>query len=1309
MVQRRYWKFLLASIWIALCFIGQSQIMMHPNRGQWEEPIAYKVDLDMGEMLIENQGITYHFYHWHHTHHCDNHQHCDSDPNIIKTHVVKTNFLNSQVPSAVVEDDKTDYYRNYYLGDDESKWKSGVHAVLKLTQKNIYPNIDLVYEGKQDNLKYSFVVQANANPNVIQIEHVGADKIEIDKSGRLIITTSLGEIIESKPVAWTQNADGKKSSVKCKFKLNGNIVSFELGSYNTSETLIIDPQLAFSTFTGATSDNWGFTACPDNDGNLYGGGIVFGAGYPVTPGAYDMTFNGGTMTGSIPGFDVSITKFNPTGTTNLYSTFLGGNGNEVPTSLVTNNAGELFVLSITSSPNFPVSAGAFQSTFAGGPVIANNPDGSGVFLQFNGSDLAISRFNPTGTALLASTYIGGTGNDGLNYGSNLNHNYGDNFRGEIIVDNNGGVYFSSTTRSTNFPVANTFGTLGGAQDAVYGRLNENLGVLSFCRYFGGNGFETGNSIQMSTAGNLYMTGGTTSNGISMGQGGLNTNYSGSTDGYVIRVNSVTGIIENGTYLGTAAYDQGYFVQTDLDNFVYVFGQSRGGYTNSPGVYGNPGAGQFIHKLNQNLTTTEWSTTIGNGASFGSIQISPTAFLVSDCYEIYIAGWGGQVNWSNSPYINSNENSSGMPTTPGAYQTNTNGNNVYLAVLRQDAASLKYGTFMGGIASPANHVDGGTSRFSKEGTIYHAVCGSCGASNNGFTTTPGVYAPTSSGPNCNLAAFKFNLSSMEASIGDIDPVICIPNPVEFINNSTNGNFFIWDFGDGTGSNLENPTHNYAQPGNYTVQLIVVDTLTCYYNDTVYFDVFVGAFEGAVAPIGQPVCPGASVQLNASGGLFYSWTPAGLLNNPNIANPIAIVLEPTLFTVIVSDTCGADTLTVFVDVFEANVEISGPSVICIGQEATFSANIAGLQNIQWTPPELFGNPNTIPVTISPESSVTLNFSANTADGCPVSAELFLQVDTTLPLVNLVDSVLICQGSSTTITVSGGTSYLWEDIPGIAPLDSPTVNVSPNVPTWYFVEAFNACGGTPDSVFVDVIIPVITAGNDTIVCPGQIAFAWADGGASYSWQPQQYVAEASGNTAVLIPPTNTTYTVYGTDQYGCVGTATVYVELFPLPFVVTSPNIFAFLGDPITISAQGNSPGAYYWQPTEFLSCPNCQTTGVSTTQNMTYTVFFVDENGCEAQDQVSISFDAIIYVPNTFTPDQDNFNPVFAPKGGNIVEYHLMIFNRWGEVLFESYNFNVGWDGTYGGKVCQDGTYIWVIEYKDGNGNKDRLIGHVNLLR
>ncbi len=1277
--------------------VGYAQIMLHPNRGQWDNRIAYKVDLDMGEMLIESQGLTFNFYQWHHPHHCEHHDHCDSDPSIVKNHVVKTRFLNAQVPSATIERDTFSYYRNYFLGNDQSTWKSGVNAMGQVIQKNVYPQIDLVYESSTQGLKYSFVVAPNANPNQIQIEYTGADNIKIDKNGRLVVTTSLGEIIESKPVVWTENDQGAKSPVKAKFKLEGRVVSFQLGNYNSSEKLVIDPELAFSSFTGATSDNWGFTACPDNDGNLYGGGIVFGAGYPVTTGAFDTSFNGGQISG-LPGFDVSITKFNTTGTANLYSTFLGGSGNEVPTSIVTNNNGDLFVLSITSSANFPTTAGAFQTNFAGGPAVTS-------ILSFNGSDIAISRLNASGTTLLASTYIGGSGNDGLNYDSNLDYNYGDVFRGEVIVDNAGSVYFASTTKSNNFPVASGLSPLGGNQDAVYGKLPENLGSLLFCRYFGGNGFETGNSIQMSPNGNLYMTGGTTSNGLNFAQGGLNSNYFGNTDAYVVRISSLTGALQNGTYLGTNLYDQGYFVQTDLDNNVYVFGQARGAYPQTPGLFGNPNSGQFIHKLGPNLTNSLWSTNIGSGS--GNIEISPTAFLVSNCYDIYIAGWGGVTNASNSLATQSSTN--GFPTTPGAHQQNTNGSNFYLAVLAPDAAYLKYGTFMGGISSSFNHVDGGTSRFSKEGTIFHAVCGSCGANSNGFTTTPGVWSPSAMSSNCNLAAFKFNLSTMEAAIGNTDPIICIPNPVTFINNSANGNLFIWDFGDGNTSTAENPSHNYTQTGNFTVTLIVVDTNSCFYNDTVYFDVVIGSFQGAVTAINEPICPGGSVQLSASGGVNYTWSPPQFLDNPNIPNPTATVFEPTMFSVIIADTCGSDTLNVFVDVFNDNIDIDAPDVICIDAEAEFSVNLTGLQNIQWTPPNIFPNPNVTPVVISPQESVTIGFSAVSSNGCEVNAEHFLQVDTSLPIIDLVDFVRICEGTSADVTVSGGNSYLWNDLPGIFPLNTPTVTLSPDSSSWFFVTAFNACGESFDSLFVEVVVPVITAGNDTIVCPGEMAFVWAEGGVSYTWQPEDFVIETNGNTALLRPSSSTVFTVYGTDEFGCIGTAEVFIELFPLPFVQTSPDVFAFLGDPVVISAQASSPGNYSWQPPMFLSCPNCQTTVVNTQQNISYTVYFMDENGCTAQDDIAISFDAIIYVPNTFTPDGDKFNPTFKPEGGNIRDYHLIIFNRWGEIMFESYNFNIGWDGTYGGKVCQDGTYVWVIEYTDNSNNKDRLIGHVNLLK
>ena len=1295
----------LLGVCVYLCWMcvayTHAQVLMHPNRGQWHENIAYKVELDMGELYIENQGITYNFYHYEIPHHHDessNHTHNDK----FSQRVIKTNFLASQRPSKVEEFKHEKYYRNYFLGNDSTKWKTDIHSVREITFYNLYPGINLTYEGKESTLKYSFSILPNTSPSLIQIQYDGTDNIMISETGELIVATDLGEIIESKPVAWTIGSSGTKKMVPCDFFFQDNVLSFKLGKYNASDTLIIDPELAFSTFTGATSDNWGFTACPDNQGNLFGGGIVFGTGYPVTAGAYDGTFNGGQVTtgstgGTIAGFDIAITKFNSTGTTNLYSTFLGGSANETPNSIVTNNAGELFVLAVTSSPNYPISAGAFQSTFAGGPSTVQ-------YLLFNGSDIAITRLSATGNALLSSTYVGGSGNDGLNYGSNLLYNYGDSFRGEIIVDN-ANVYFSSTTKSSNFPIASAGGSLSGGQDAVYGKLDYNLSNLMFCNYFGGSGFESGNSIQLSAANELYITGGTTSNTLSLASGGINNNGIGGTDAYVIRVNATTGNVVNGTFLGTSAYDQGYFVQLDLDNNVYVMGQSAGNYPNIGGVWGVPNSGQFIHKLSQNLMTTLWSTTIGSGN--GTVQISPTAFLVSDCYDIYFTGWGGETNRTNSLATQSSTN--GLPVTADAHQSVTNGSNFYIAVLDKDATYLKYATFMGGVSSSYNHVDGGTSRFDKSGTIYHAVCGSCGPNNNGFTTTPGVWSPTSQSDNCNLAAFKFELSVMTATIGNTDPFICLPNPVVFENNSSNGNSFMWDFGDGNTSTEVNPSHVYDGPGDYTVTLVVSDTNNCFYSDTAYFDITIALFEGNVQAISDPVCPGASVQLEASGGIFYEWSPANLLDNPSIATPTASVTETTLFQVVVSDSCGSDTIQLLVEVFEAELIILADTILCRGDTIPVNINLGNVEQITWTPAEVFSDPFGVPTFIFPYNSTTIQITGVTSDGCVVSGELFIQVDTLAPIIDLIDSVKICRGSSVQVVASGGNYYEWSPNYNLSATTGSSVELAPDESTTYYVLGFNSCGSTLDSVFVEVIQVNAQAGNDTIICPGQQAIVWASGGVTYQWTPPQYASPSNQAVTTVSPISPTRFIAWVTDENGCVDTASVFVDLFPPAFVQTSPDFYGFPGDEIIISANGEGEGTYSWSPSEYLWCASCQSTSAVPPQTITYQVTFVNENGCIAKDNVTIHFDAILYVPNTFTPNGDSFNYIFKAEGGNILNFNMTIFNRWGELIFESNNMNIGWDGTYDGKPSPDGTYIWVIEYSDNSYVEHRINGHVNLLR
>jgi hypothetical protein len=379
------------------------------------------------------------------------------------------------------------------------------------------------------------------------------------------------------------------------------------------------------------------------------------------------------------GFDAAITKFNSTGSELIYSTYLGGSGNEAPHSLVSDENANLYVMGVTGSSNYPIVAGCYDVSFNGGPAIAENE------LGYNGADLFVSRFNASGSVLIGSTFVGGAGTDGINSDA-LNYNYGDPFRGEIIV-NKGFVYVSSTTRSSDFPIKGAAqGSLNGIQDAVIFRMNSALTSLSWSTYFGGSGLETGNSIQLASNGSVFVAGGTTSSSLPFFSGEDLTFNGGISDGYVVKIQGETSVLMAGTYMGMSEYDQAYFVQLDPNDNVYVYGQTESSWPISPGLYGNPNSGQFIRKYNNTLTTVEWTTLIGAGS--GHPEISPTAFLVSDCYDIYLSGWGGTINSTNgnqARYSSTN----GLTTTSGAHQTTTNGSNFYIAVLDKDADLIPF--------------------------------------------------------------------------------------------------------------------------------------------------------------------------------------------------------------------------------------------------------------------------------------------------------------------------------------------------------------------------------------------------------------------------------------------------------------------------------------------------------------------------------------------------------------------------------------------------------------------------------------------
>lgn len=858
-------------------------IVFVENKNQWYKDIQYRAEIPSGFLDVQNALLQYFFYDEqavHRRYHQEKQEAITADAPIAY-HSVQVEFVGASPVRAKASEPTPTLY-NYYLGNDRNHWADAAQSYRKISFENIYPQISYELFSKGKSLKYEFRLQAGANHKLIRMRYQNASAIEILPDGSLEIKTTLGSFYEKKPVSY-QIIRGKTIEVPTKFRLSGNEVSFDFPQgYNPKYPLIIDPDMVFSTYSGATSSNYGNTAAFDNDGNLYSGSTSFGTG--MRAGSPTPTTIG-TLGGSI---NIRLYKYNATGTTLQYVTFVGGNQNEIPHSLVVDNSGQLLAFGATGSNDFPTTLGP---TFQGGTSASVTAS-----TYSNGTDMYIVKLNTNGT-LNSSRMLGGAGNEAIKASSLAwtIDNYGDGSRGDIYIDANNDILVATNTTSNT--ITGVTGTLQGGQDALLLKFDPNLNLL-WGRYFGGNGLDIGLSVKTNSNDEIFIGGGTKSTNLPNTAGTIRTTAYGDDDGFIAKFDA-SGTLISSTYLGTTNADMVFFIDLDDEGGVYAYGQSRGGaypiFPTSPQPYNNGNSGQFIHKINSALSITEWSTRVGNNN--GTYNLSPTAFLVDDCKNIFIAGYGG---WSSIPNV------TGSPVTPNAFKSNTDGKDFYLAVYSPDMTGLLYATFVGGTSS-SEHVDGGTSRFAKDGTVYHAVC-----TNSGFQTTPGVWATSiGSGASWDCAVFKFQ-TNINANFTMQDPssnttivgggTSCSALvKFNFPANVTDFDSFEWTILDLGGNVLfsnttqQNFEYNFTTPGNYKIRLVVTN---CAKTAQSIQDLTIN-LPNFQAPNDAEICRGQSVQLTARGAKTYRWTPATGLSNANIADPIASPTETTTYTLEMKD--------------------------------------------------------------------------------------------------------------------------------------------------------------------------------------------------------------------------------------------------------------------------------------------------------------------------------------------------------------------------------------------------------------------------
>jgi gliding motility-associated-like protein len=1206
---------------LTLCFLSfhaVAQLQFVENKGQWGNQFDYKSDFSTGAFFLQKTGFTVLLYN---TGDLENfasqmhgHDHASdaktqqaaarvtSPPALtenlrLRSHAYRVVFLGASGNVAAEPDKALDTYNNYFIGSDPAKWQSNCRIYQGVTYKNIYPNIDVRYYTDQGTLKYDLIVHPGGNINDIVLQYEGVDKLEV-RNKELVSTTSVGEVKELYPYTYQVQEKGREI-LDCKYVVKGKTVRFKVSGNAPNATVVIDPTLIFSTFAGSTVDNWSYAATYAPDGSLFAGGIAFGSGFPVSPGAYDQTFNGGANEDGNGPYDIVVIKLSSNGANRLYATYIGGSGNEQPHSMICDAAGNLVLAGRTSSTNFPHT---IPQIGAGG-----------------GYDIIVAKLNATGTALLGCIEIGGSGDDGVNIKSkytslglptqtdgayDTRRNYGDDARSEVIFDAAGNIYLASCSQSTNFPTTTgvfqpAFG--GGTiptiqQDGVILKFNSSLTDVLFSTYFGGSGNDACFVLSISPLnGNLYVAGGTTSRNLPgiNGNNVISSSYQGGvTDGFVTIVRPDGSAVIRTTYIGTTGNDLVYGIKFDRFGFPYINGTTTGTWTVKNAAYSNPGGKQFIGKMQPDLSDYVYTTMFGTGAD--APNISPTAFLVDRCQNVYVSGWGGSFN-NGKGYPNAG--TTGLPVTPDAIQSTTDGNDFYFFVLEKDGASQLFGSFFGQRGGFNDHVDGGTSRFDENGVIYQSICANCGNTPGViFPTTPGVWAPRNLSVNCGLAAIKIEMNfggvgaSVKATVnGVLDTVGCVPLTVVFTDTLAKGKRYIWDFGDGTPqvttiAPLNSVPHTYTAEGQYRLMLVSIDSTTCNIADTAYTTVRVGnnLVQPRFTAIKQPPCTNLTYTFinttTASRPAYtsntFTWdfgdgSPRIKAGFTNVSHTYAAVGNYKV-TLLVDDTTFCNSP----DSFSLNIRlavvvtavIGAPANACIGKPVQFQNNSAGGLSFRW----------------------------NFGDGSPVSTELnpvhiYTQPGTyTVRLI--ADDSTTCNGSDTATLL---------------------LNVFA-IPTANFNYAPLPAEENQPTTFI----------NNSI---GATTYQWDFGdGESSALENPAHQFNVSGIYNVCLIATNTA---------GCSDTICKPVEAKVKP----------------------------------------------------------------------------LLDVPNAFTPGQFGVNSIIKVTGFGIIKMTWKIYNRWGQLVYETNNRKDGWDGTFKGVMQPMDVYTYTLDAELGDGTRVRKTGDITLLR
>lgn len=577
--------------------------------------------------------------------------------------IVRMEIAGANGHASVSGDEQLPGVSHYYVGQDPAHWHTQIPNYAKVRYSSVYPGVDLVYYGNQQQLEYDFVVAPGADPNAIAVDFKGVDSLTVNEAGDLVLATSGGSFVQHKPVIY-QDVDGERRIIAGRYAVDGTRVTFKIASYDPTRPLVIDPTLAYATFFGGKDFDYGNSIAVDPQGNTYVVGFLYLNDFPVGCGSdAEVACGAASHLGKRGGDDdddrrggegdVVIGKLNRDGSQLVYGTVLGGGSQDMGRGIAVDSRGNAYVTGFTRSDDFPTTFAAVQTKLGEGAS----------------QNAFVARFNAYGQ-LVYSTYLGGSASDDAH---------------GIAVDSGDHAYVTGYTSSSDFPT--TSGAvqrkLAGLQNAFVTKLNHNGTRLVYSTFLGGDDYDFGYGIAVNSAGNAYVTG--TTYGIFQSSfpvtgNAFQTASSGNGDVFVTKLSTDGSSLVYSTFLGGAGFDGARGIAVDHSDHAYVTG-----FTQSTAFPTTAGAAQtvlkgaedaFVAKLNSDGSGLVYSTYFG-----GSGNDASSGIAVSSTGNAYITGF---------------TQSTDLPTTTGAIQTG-GGTTVkpFVAVLNTTGTKLNYSTYLGG--------------------------------------------------------------------------------------------------------------------------------------------------------------------------------------------------------------------------------------------------------------------------------------------------------------------------------------------------------------------------------------------------------------------------------------------------------------------------------------------------------------------------------------------------------------------------------------------------------------------------------------